>query len=258
MRAQRHAQPDFTSSLRYRIRQHAINSNRREDQRERSEQAEQGRAHARGPQPLPQNLLHGLPVGERQIFVNLLDLRAHGPEQRFGVARGAHDERGTGRVLLPHGDVRDGLRLFPDLTNDRGSHNADNLEQPWLRHNGKALSNRFLARPHHLGHGLVDDHHGSGVFAVKVRKVAAAQQRDAHGLEVAGGHVVKIDERTAIIGINLLAFAKHGARNAAPEHAVRGYRSIDDAGNRFGALDHLAEKLLPVIGVITKSAKIEQ
>ena len=207
---------------------------------------------------MPQNLLHGLPVGERQIFVNLLDLRAHGPKQRFGVARGAHNERGKGRVLLPHGDVCDGLRLFPDLTDDRGSHNADNLEQLWLRHNGKALSQRFLARPHHLGHGLVDDHHGGCVFAVKVREVAAAQQRNAHGFEVAGGHVVKIDERAAIVGVGLFAFAKDGARNAASEHAVGGHRSTDDAGYRFSALDHVAEKLLAMIGVITKSAKVEQ
>jgi len=47
-------------------------------------------------------------------------------------------------------------------------------------------------------------------------------------------------------------------REPAPEHAVRGHRSVDDTGNRFGALDHLAEKLLAVIGVITKSAKVEQ
>src|SRR6266403_1450543 len=93
---------------------------------------------------------------------------------------------------------------------------------------------------------------------VEVRKVAAAQQRNAHGLEVAGGHVVKIDERTAIVGVDLGAFAKDGARNAASEHAVRGHRSTDDAGYRFGALDNVAEKLLAVIGVITKSAKVEQ
>src|SRR6266705_5385829 len=35
--AQRHAQADFTGSLRHGIRQHAVNSNRREDERERAE-----------------------------------------------------------------------------------------------------------------------------------------------------------------------------------------------------------------------------
>src|SRR6266705_545395 len=256
--AQRHAQADFTGSLRHGIRQHAVNSNRREDERERAEQAEQRRAHARGPQPLPQNLLHGLGVGEGQIFVNRLDLSADGPEKRFWIAVSTHDERGPRGVSLPHGDIRNRLGIFANLADNRGAHNADNLEQSWFRHNREALSKRFLAGPHHLGHGLVDNDHWRGVFAVEVREVAAAQKRDAHGREVAGRHVVKINEGATIIGIGLFAFAKNSACESASEDAVRGHRGAYDAGNRFRALDDVTEKLLTAIGVITKSAEVEQ
>src|SRR6266704_1775435 len=48
----------------------AGNTNRRENERESAEESKQRRAHARGPQPLPQNLLNGLGDSERQIFVN--------------------------------------------------------------------------------------------------------------------------------------------------------------------------------------------
>jgi len=58
-----------------------------------------------------------------------------------------------------------GLGVFSDLTNDRSPHNADHLEQLWFRHNREALSERFLARPHHLGQGLVDDHDRRPCFA---------------------------------------------------------------------------------------------
>src|SRR6266446_5791863 len=75
LRAQRHAQPDFAGALCDGIGQHAVNSNRRENQCERAEQSKQSRTHARRPQPLPQNLLHRLAVSERQILVNLLYLR---------------------------------------------------------------------------------------------------------------------------------------------------------------------------------------
>src|SRR6267143_3523417 len=258
LRAQRHAQSDFTRSLRHRIRQHAINSNRREDQREGTKQAEQRRTHARGPQPLPQNLLHGLAIGERQIFVQLLHLRAHGAEQRFRIARGAYDERGEGRVLLPHGKVRHRLGIFPDLAHDGGPHDAHNLEQVWSNDDSEALSERFLARPHELGHGFVDDDHGRGVFAVEVREIAAAQKGNAHGPKVAGSHIVKTYKGSAVIGIGLFSFAKDGGQYTASKHAVRRYGGIHDAGNRLGAFDDIAEELLPMIGVITQGAQVKK
>src|SRR5438132_5553172 len=257
LRSKSHAQSDFTGALGHGIGQHAINSNRSKDEREHAEKAEQCGAHARGPQSLPQNLLHGLRIGERQIFVNLLDLRAHRADQRFGVAVGAHDESAERRILLTHGEVGDGLRVFPDLANDRGSHNTNNLEQVWFLHDREALSERLLARPDGLGHGLVDDGYPRGVFTIEIRTVAAAYERDAHGLEVAGGHVVKVDEGAAIIGVRLFAFAKDGAREAAAKHAVRGHGGTHHSGNSFGALDGVTEELLPVIGVITQGAEIE-
>src|SRR6202171_958856 len=258
LRAQSHAQPDFTRSLRHRIRQHAINSNRREDERERTEQAEQRGAHAGGPQPLPQNLLHGLAIGERQIFIELLHLRAHGAEQRFGVTRGAHDECGEGRVLLPHGKVGHRLGIFPNLTHDGGPHDSHNLEEVWSGDDSEAFSERFLARPDHLGHGLVDDDHRRGVFAVEVREIAAAQQGNAHGLKVAGGHVVKTYKGSPVIGVRLFSFAKDGGKYTASEDAVRRYGGTHHAGNRFGALDDIAEELLTMIGVITQGAEIKK
>ena len=74
---------------------------------------------------------------------------------------------------------------------------------------------------------------------------------------MAGGHVVKINKRAAIIGIGLFAFAKDGAREAAAEHAVRGHGGADHSGDSFGALDGIAEELLAVISIITQSAKVE-
>src|SRR2546429_5170025 len=74
---------------------------------------------------------------------------------------------------------------------------------------------------------------------------------------IAGGQVVKINQRAAIIGIGLFAFAKDSARKAAAEHTVRGHGAGHHAGASFGALDGVAEKLLPVIRVITQSAEAE-
>src|SRR5438309_1064286 len=152
-----------------RIGQHAIDSNRSEDEGECAKQAEQSRAHARCPQPLSQNLLHGLRVGERQILVDLLDLRAHGTDQRFRIAVGAHNESGERRVLLAHGDVGDRLWVFPDLTNDCGSHNTNNLEQFWFLHDREAFSEWFLARTDSLSHGFIDDGYASGFFTKEYR-----------------------------------------------------------------------------------------
>src|SRR5947207_804229 len=95
---------------------------------------------ARRPQALAQNLLHGLRVGEREVFVNLLDLRTHGADQRFRVAVRARDESGERRVLLTHGEVRGGLGIFADLSHHRGSDDADHLEQLWFLHDCEALS----------------------------------------------------------------------------------------------------------------------
>ena len=161
--------------------------------------------------------------------------------------------------MLPHGDVRDRLGFFPDLADDGGSHDAHDLEQFCRIDDSEALSERFLARPHELGQGFVDDDHGRGVFAVEVREIAAAQQRNAHGLKVAGGHVVKIYEGSALIGVRLFPFAKNRACDgAAPEHTVRRHRGVHDAGNRLGTLDDIAEELLPVIGVVAKRAEVEK
>ncbi len=147
------------------------------------------------------------------------------------VARGAHDERREGRVLLPHREVRHRLGIFPDLAHDRGPHDAHNQEQVWINDDSEALSERILSRPQEIGHGFVYDDHPRGVIAVEVREIAAAQQRNAHGLEVPGGHIVKIYEGSAVIGVGLFSFAKDGAGYATSEHAVRRYRSIHDAGN---------------------------
>src|SRR5204862_2311938 len=70
-------------------------------------------------------------------------------------------------------------------------------------------------------------------------------------------HIVKVDEGAAIVGVGLFAFAKDGTREAAAEYAVRGYGGAHNAGNSFGALDGVAEKLLAVIGVITQGAEVE-
>jgi len=82
--------------------------------------------------------------------------------------------------------------------------------------------------------------------AVKVRKVAAAQQRDAHGPKWPGVTSSKLTERTAIIGINLLRLS----RNTVPAMPPRTRRSrtteaLTTPGTDFGALDHLAENCCP-------------
>src|SRR5438093_1097154 len=164
---------------------------------------------------------------------------------------------GSGLLLVrttrvAKGDVGDRLWVFPDLTNDCGSHNTNNLEQFWFLHDREAFSEWFLARPDSLGHGFIDDGYASRVFTIEIRKVAATYERDAHGRKVAWRHVVKIDEGAAIIGVGLLAFAKNGAREAAGEHAVRGHGGTHHSGDSLGALNGVAEELLPVIGVITQ------
>src|SRR5207302_7620950 len=168
-----------------------------------------------------------------------------------------HDESSERRVLLAHGKVRGGLGVFADLSHDGRSDDADDLEQLWFLHDREALSERFLARPDGFGHGFVNDGYARGLFAIEIRKVAAADERNTHGLEMAGGHVVKINKRAAIIGIGLFAFAKDGAREAAAEHAVRGHGGAHHSGDSFSALDGVAEELLAVIGVITQGAEVE-
>src|SRR5438552_10344158 len=122
-----------------------------------------------------------------------------------------HDESGERRVLLAHGEVRGGLGIFADLSHDRGSDDADHLEQLWFFHDCEALSERFLARPDGLGHCFIDDGYARGLFTIEIREVAAADERNTHGFQMAGGHVVKVDEGAAIIRVGLFAFAKDGA-----------------------------------------------
>ncbi len=74
---------------------------------------------------------------------------------------------------------------------------------------------------------------------------------------MAGGRIVKINEDAAIIGVGLFAFAKGGAKEAAAEYAVRGHGGTHHSGDGLGALDDVAEELLPVILIVTKRAQIE-
>jgi len=96
-----------------------------------------------------------------------------------------------------------------------------------------------LARPDGLGHGFVDDGYPCGFFSrSKSVKSRAADERDPHGLEVAGCHVVKADQGAAIIGVGLFAFAKDGAREGRPPNTpFEDTEALHDSGNSFGAFD---------------------
>jgi len=93
--------------------------------------------------------------------------------------------------------------------------------------------------------------HDRALFAGQSHEVASAQQRNAHGLEVARSDVVKFTS-VPRLWVSLFAFAKMVPRSRLRRRHWRTRSAFTDAGNGFGALDDIAEKLLPMALVVTQ------
>ena len=75
--AERHADADLLRALRHRVRQHAVDADRREHQRDRAEDREHPAEQAELPERVEPRLLAGLHVEDRQRRIGLADLLAH-------------------------------------------------------------------------------------------------------------------------------------------------------------------------------------
>ena len=101
----------------------------------------------------------------------------------------------------------------------------DHLVPPVLAEELEALADRVLLGPELLRHRLVDHHHVRRVRVVARGEVAAALERDAHRLEVAGLDRVELHQLAVLAVRAVDSLGEHRAQEAALEERHRRSRA---------------------------------
>ena len=117
-RAERHPDPELARALRDQIRDHAVDADRRQPERERREQRQQQHREAPARQRLVDPLRHRPHVVDRQVRIELADLAADRRGQRRRIGRRVRSTtfiaaRRELRVREVHRDARVGVERDP-------------------------------------------------------------------------------------------------------------------------------------------------
>ena len=99
LRAERDPDSHFMSALGDRVSDHAVNSDRGQDQRESGKRAEQKHVETPLCHRIGEIPFHGLDLGNGLIFIERLDLFAQGRRQRSRIHRRADDEHSSPRLF---------------------------------------------------------------------------------------------------------------------------------------------------------------
>ena len=179
------ADADFASALAHAIGDHAVDTDGRQEEGERTEDGEEAGGEALRPEEVAGGGFEGLGLQE-EVAVERLEGIAHGGDDGRGIAGSADVEDGGGEVILDEREVDEGLRVFADGLVVGGAGDADDLDGQAFSGEGDALADGVLAGPIGVGGGLIDDDNAGAGFGIERAEIAAAEEGDAHGLEVTG------------------------------------------------------------------------
>ena len=179
--------------LRHGKRHHAVDPERRQDQRDRGEAREQRGRESIADERLRDDLIHRPDVAHRQVRVEALDDRGNALLQRRGIAFAAdgHPHPREGRLVERQVDFAGDVVL--DAVAPAVGDDADDLPDLGLTRlvrprndpsQLEALGQRIRGTEHALHEGLVD--HGDELAALAVGGGDAAASRDAHAHQAEG------------------------------------------------------------------------
>src|SRR5260370_29611507 len=155
-------------SLRYRVRDHAVNAYRREEQSQTAKSTEQNRMKAPIGEGLGDDLFHSLKVSYGEITINGLQSTAKcGNWDERNTLRSNYEVRLVGLGSLCVREVHRRLRwgsqsCLADVTYNSGDFPRGRLRPRWSHWlaDPNAFANRIFALPEHICHRLINDHNG--------------------------------------------------------------------------------------------------
>ena len=197
--SQGHAHANLAPPLRHEVGEHAVQANRREEQRNRCKEHRQLHRvrprHQRQLRPFGQRP----DVEERYLAVDPREGRAHIANDGRRLSRGTNDEpdtaRGRDRVRKVEGACRSKTGIGHRSSQVRSADDADHREpgrvrvEPELTRAGRPehpAADRVAIGPEAARQSLVDDDRRRGRQGVALIEVPAANEGRAHGFEVAG------------------------------------------------------------------------
>ena len=197
-RANREADADFLRPLRHEIRQHAIDADGSQRERDGGEDRHQKTRQSRGRKGRSHHFSHGTNIGDWNVRIEVAHLVADGARHREWVAgRARHDERVANEVAASD-DVplamrneefllhRPGDTVVP-LVGDDADHGDHGIAHA-AAHPNLAADDGADVLPVGPCQRLVDDRHRLRRREVARIEPAAAQQPGAHGFKRAVGH----------------------------------------------------------------------
>ena len=224
--AERHAQPDLARPLRDRVREHAVEADRRQQRCQRGERRREDADEAIDEHVLLDLFGQRVQVLHRQVGVEPRDELRDVREEGFRLRRGAHIKTDlTGALVLAVRTDEHRRNLLLHLRVLRVPHEPDDLDRQ------RAVA-AIASEIELLRERFVDDRHLRRAERVGAREVAAGNHRDAERLEVAGPD--EVEARIGVrVGIGLEAFHRDAvAPVAAAQQRHRGVRHAGDAGQR--------------------------
>ena len=244
-RSQRHAHADLRRSLRDPVGESAVDAEAGQDQRQGGEGGDEPREE--GLLTRRQADLLGLRprLEDRHASVERGHLAPQRRQQREGVALGPHRERHHVLPVLAIGQVEGGRRGLAKGGESRVAGQADHFH-PLVLVEAERLSHGVARRQVPFRQSLVDDGHGRSAFAVLPGQVAAAQEGDAHRLEVARRHVVDGDAEAFLASRHTDAVSRPVGADQSPSRRRRGPHAGQRGRPRHRLLVEIVEPRLLV------------
>ncbi len=242
---------DLASSLPDGLRDDSINTDHGKDEGDDAEQPTQRRLDARPCHRARHELLQRLDFRDALIGIDLSYLFLDQGHEGEGIPRRAHHQRRQGEGLLIVRQEEAGLWLRLELAVPNVSHDADDLHLTRVPPgHPEAPSERLLVRKQPARGGRVEHGHVLRADMIPLVEVAAFQERDAHGLEVARRDDRNVTcgplgaRRLGLVG-PVIPRARVGARHRQNADRPRG----QDLRHRANPLQNLIHELR-VIGAL--------
>ena len=256
--AQRHSYPDLACALSNRVRHHAIQSDRRQDQRQDSAGAQQRSLPSFAAQRILHSFAQRLDVEHRKARVYLLHLIAQRGDEPFRVGRRSHVQVDLRGVLLLERYVHKGPARFGQAVVFTVCDEPYHFPKILISEKLQPLAQDVLPWPEPGSHRLVDDHHLWRLLIVVFVEAAAAQQWNAERIKETGRDVVGLHKHSASAGRRLLAFDEDASLEPSAERAVASYGRVQHAWHGANSLDCETMKVSALSFSVTFPAEVER
>ena len=236
LRPQRHADANLPHAPAHRIRQHAVDAHRSQQQRQPSKARQQQHREALLQEGFVDCVLHGPDKQQWHFAVDAIHCITDRRDNAAGIGVGAcgksHAERlpmaipSGGSLPERHVEHRRRARLTQRVVFHVGYDTDDLACGPGEEVHREAFADRIFIGPELLGHGLADEHHARPAGDIGVGEVAPAQQWNVHRASIAPADQPDVD--LGLVGHRQQrpSFDLHGLMRAAAGQR----QSVDDAG----------------------------